>query len=541
MTSASSRVPPALSPFDPIEEFHTPFISGVPFGMQTDKPTESKGKAKDGARKPATTTPVYSYSGYKEKKVRVLYPNDQTVEYKLDYSTRDWYDHAKFCWPEIKDAIEVPVEHCQFTYDTPKFNPCVYTATKDYMNGRWGVSLHDSDRAWLASHPLSTDDGVPQADFMTCVHELVSVYDFAVDRVRVKAGSLLLGDHPMQWMLALGCNPFALVDHKTTNAEAAEKMGMTLEEANEMWRFEFHTEPLPGSIVGEKGWSNGNGVKTGYAGGHARYSAPRERGFGNWFGCIQLKRKNEVQYYHAPPSVEYIPRKGEAKLQISKITDPHGALIAIPRSGSTTAWDPVSPLIPSSPDSIGSKVGQAAVQAASLTPSSSAVTTKDDGPYQDGMDGDLNLFTKATAGSSTKGSSAVAPEADPFDKNIDNYCPFCTTAEKVEEMLYGGVICKSCHDELWSMGLTCNKCEQQFNSELYPEPIAYDAKTDSAEWRCPTCKESLFVPLDNLSDQQGVFETLTTLSCLVFMDQISSGRDEQEKVSRADFDLSSQW
>lgn len=528
------KVPPLLSPFEPVLEFHSPFLTGLPqkLNSKVGKSTPSSGKSTHSLTKPASKPAYghgsgYSYgSSYSKRQVRIRYPEGGSIVFDLDYSMRDWYDHAKHCWPEIEGMVEIPVKHASFSYDTPKFNACVYTATKDYLQSRWGISLHDTDRSWLARHPLATDDGIPQADFITCVHELVAPYDFMVDRVRVTTGSLMMGDHLNAWMMALGCNPFAMVDHKTTNAEAAEKMGMTLQEANELWRFEFGDDCLPGSIVGEKGWSGGNGVNVGNLGGHARYVAPRDYSNGNWFACIQLKRKEQVSYISDPPSVEYVPRKGSPRLQVGQTTDPNGVIIAMPRTGSSTAWDPVSPLIPTAP---GSSVGPAAAKEATkveavpplpVTRGPVHEPEADDDPFQ------LSAFFGPTDDAT---GSASSVSDDPFDDLGSNiFCAFCGTEEETDAMLYNGSICQSCHDELWTSGLACNKCEARFTKDSYPEPVAYDAATEEVEWRCPICHEGLFVPL-NAGSREEPFETLMSLSCMVFMEDIV----EQDAIEAA--------
>lgn len=526
MTSGA-KVPPLLSPFDPVYSFHSPFMTGLPQKLNSkvgsSKPTQSMTKS--------SYTPSSAYSSaYGKRQVRIRYSPESAVVFDLDYSMRDWYDHAKHCWPEVAGMVEIPVEHCKFTYDTPKFNPCVYHATKDYLQSRWGISLHDTDRSWLASHPLATDDGIPQADFITCVHELVEPYDFKVDRVRVVAGTLMMGEHINAWMMALGCNPFAMVDHKTTNAEAAERMGMTLQEANELWRFEFGEDCLAGSIVGEKGWAGGNGVKTGNLGGHARYVAPRDHSHGNWFGCIQLKRKDQVSYISDPPSVEYVPRKGTPRLMVSQTTDPNGVIIALLRSNSSYNWDPVSPMIPTAPGSNAAAAMTGTPPVVGAIPPLPVARGAEDVSEPEAED-DQFKFTGFFGPTDSDFGSTLSVD-DPFDKSDKTYCTFCGTEELVEALMYNGVICKSCHDELWDTGLSCNKCETTFNRDHYPEPVAYDSKTEEVEWRCPTCFEGLFVPL-NTSSRSEPFETLASLSCMLFMEEIAI-QDAAEAASAAE-------
>lgn len=540
-------LPPALSPFEPATKFLSPFKSGgIPSTIS--KGQHNSGKSTHSVHKPMGSPPssqgsnssVYS-SSYKQRQVRVMHEHGGSTVFNLDYSLRGWYDYGLYCWPEIAGLIEVPSKHCSFTYDTPKFNACVYNASDDYLQGRWGVKLHSTDKDWLASHPLATDDGIPQADFVTCVHELVAPYDFKVNRVRVAAGSLLLGDHMLKWMGALGCNPFAMADRKTTNAEAAKKMNMTLEEANALWRFEFHSDPLPGSIVGEKGWSNNasTGVKTGSFGGHARYLAPRAKSAYNWFGCIQLERSHLVSYLSEPPAVEYVPRKGEPRLQVSSITDVNGDVIAQPKSGSGYDWTPLSPLIPDEIKALADKSSKPSTPSTStpVTPMTPQQSTALE-PYRPGsrMHEDPDLFTGTDGGKSP--TSSVKKGTD----NGKNFCPSCTTHyDDGTEMHYGGLMCEFCHHQLWSMGLTCKKCKHTFSPSNPPEPVGYDPGKHEVEWRCPACHEGMAVDLANDS-QNEPWITLVSLSAMLYVDEMV--RAELLGLDAPDFDdlyLDKQW
>lgn len=238
---------------------------------------------------------------------------------------REWWDEAKKHYAPLEGSIVIPKACVEFSYESVKFNGCVFTATDDYMTARWGRKLHSSDRDWLAEHPLATDDGIPMEYMPTCIHQMLEPYGMAVSAVRIRRGTLAAGPQLQQFMDALGINPFAMIDRETSNAAAAKKLGMTEAEANKLWRVEFHDEPLIGcTIVGEKGWANSNGVSTGSMGGHSRYLAPRAKP-GNWSVSVQVAPAEAVEYLVPLVSPEYVPRKGAATPVLESIKIPDGS------------------------------------------------------------------------------------------------------------------------------------------------------------------------------------------------------------------------
>lgn len=241
--------------------------------------------------------------------------------FTVTWSYRDWWKCATHFYGEKDGECFIPLDRCKFSYGTVSFNACVYQASEDYIQARWGRKLHYTDKNWLAEHPYATDGGIPTEFTPICVQALVEPYGMGVSRVRLKKGSLAAGAEMQKFMIALGCNPFAMVDHQTTNKEAAEKMGISEEEANKFFRFEFHDEALPGSIVGEGGWTSTNGVQTGSGGGHARYLAPRDRA-NNWLVSLQLAPLEQIEYMAPIVLPEYVPRKGAPTLLMSDVLQP---------------------------------------------------------------------------------------------------------------------------------------------------------------------------------------------------------------------------
>lgn len=385
--------------------------------------------------------------------------DDGTVEgrWTIPYDCRGWWDIAKTIYPVTQeksaDVMRVPKAKCSFTYSDPPFNPCVYTGTNDYLQARWGRRLDDSDRQWLAKHPLSTDAGVPQEYTITAIHQLVAPYGMRVARVRLRTGQLVIGDQVMQWMLALGCNPMAMADRRTSNATAADALGMSLEQANALWRLEFSDEPLPGSVIGEKGYAQA-GVATGSFGGHSRYLAPRGRA-GDWTVSVQLEPDDRVEYLTTPPDPEYKPRAGVPTLTVSAILGPDDKLIAVKHGGT---WRAFSEMVSPSP----SVPATTPVAAPSSPPSPVAPTT---------------------------------PAAEPRFT-----CTLCQYSASVSLRYGTGLdICIDCVEAAWD-GLSCPHCHVEYGSTYpdVPEIVGYD--TDGVTYQCPKCKEEMLIDWDSTDD-----------------------------------------
>jgi hypothetical protein len=390
------------------------------------------------------------------RKIIVLSQDGTEQTFTVPYDIEGWFDIAAAVWPTVDHVMRIPRDHCTFSYGEPKFNACVYTAANDYMQARWGRKLDDSDRRWLAAHPLSTDGGVPQEYTATCVDQLVTPYGMRVSRVRLRKGSLVLGDSIMAWIQALGCNPFALADRSTTNAEAAERMGISVEQANALWRVEFHDDPLPCSIVGERGWTNSTGVSTGSFGGHARYLAPRGLG-GDWFVSIQLDMDTQVQYLVEPPSPEYVPRKGDSTLLVSAVTGPDGKLIA---EKVNYKWQPVGAVAAVLP----------ATTMPATTPVSYAPVPKS--RFDDDKDFD-----------------------DAFLRKGQEVCLFCgNDGLRVADLIPEADICFDCLEEAWET-FSCPHCKDSFHKIGPPSPLSFDDA--SYDWQCPSCKGEIAVGVDS--------------------------------------------
>lgn len=427
-----------------------------------------------GYHKPATA----------QKRIGVQYPNGVIDTYYLTWESDGWYPFGAEVYPEKDGQLLVPVDRCTFTYAEPKFNPCVFTATNDYMQARWGRKLDDSDRRWLARHPLSTDGGVPQEYTATCVDQLVGPYGMRVARMRLRKGSLVLGDSIMSWMISLGVNPMAMADRQTSNAEAAEKMGIPVEQANQLWRVEFADDPLPCSIIGERGWTNQTGVSVGSFGGHARYLAPRSRA-GDWFISLQLEPDDKVAYLTPPPNPEYVERKGDPTLIVQSIKRPDSdQQVAIKTA---TKWHrpgepPPTSVVVTTPSTTVLGSPPVVVPTFSPDPKHAARNWGDDlpDPVKDRAAFDAEVRKQLES----KEAEQAAEDEQVFQ------CSYCSTWSRESESYARLGICILCAEEAWQRR-PCPHCKTDLGLNP-PVPLQV---TDEYEYSCARCTETIVVPL----------------------------------------------
>lgn len=156
-------------------------------------------------------------------------------------------------------------------YRGPKPLMCGFHATKSYMNAMFGMSLDLDDEKFYETHPAVKPNGLPAAETLRVIQELIDPYGLRVSRVRLTPG-VSVPPELLLWFNHLGVNPLALSDRITSNAEFAEASGMDLGEVDKMFRLDFGEKPLKPGII----CTSGN-VGTGYGtvGGHAQYGGPR--------------------------------------------------------------------------------------------------------------------------------------------------------------------------------------------------------------------------------------------------------------------------
>ncbi len=453
--------------------------------LNKSKPTPDPWDAKN-MTQPASSTPKYnppSNTGYKgnsyaPKKIRVLYKNGMATIFTLNYELEGWYQYGKLYYPETDNILEIPEDRCEFTYAEPRFNACVYTATNDYMQARWGRKLDDSDRRWLARHPYATDGGIPQEYTATCVDQLVAPYGMRISRVRIRRGTLVLGDSVMDWIKSLGCNPMALSDRNTSNVDAAKITGLSEAEADAMWRVEFHEAPLPCSIVGERGWSNGNGVTTGFAGGHARYLAPRAQG-NDWFISVQLAPENEVSHLVPPPNPEYKPRNGDPTLLVSSIKLPDSdELVAIKtnykwhRPGETPTFNTV-PATTYSPPANSNANGYS-------KPPKTKIIVPDHLKNKRRKKGKGKLEKKISFDQQV----ALSLGGEKFQ------CGVCQCNRDPIDSFWTTTVCYGCVEDAWK-GSRCPHCKSSLGAT---PPMPNDIDGQAFEYECQRCQNIITVP-----------------------------------------------
>ncbi len=270
----------------------------------------------------------------------------------------DWFNLLMCHYPLVIDEanpasviVAVPVTAMAWETAAPvAFNACTFDAATDYMAARWGRRLHSTDKDWLARHPWSADSGVPMAATPMALHQLCEPYGYGVSRVRVRTGTTMTGEQLSAWMYALGVNPMAVLDSKTTNAEWAAANGMDAAAADAMFRFEFHDEPLAESVIGERGWSSTTGLNVGAQGGHARYLAPRGTA-GDWAISVQLAPRDGLFYLIDPTAPAYVPREGNKLPRLGGVVRPDGAPVGVMVQGSYYAPEniPTAPAAPAAP------------------------------------------------------------------------------------------------------------------------------------------------------------------------------------------------
>lgn len=377
--------------------------------------------------------------------------------WNVSKSDTDWWNAASEAYPPEDDRMLIPIDRVEFEYKTPRFNACTFTAAEDYVQARWGRKLHLTDKEWLASHPLATDDGIPTQHTAICLQALVEPYGLRISRIRVRKGTVVIQDTMAQFAQALGCNPFAMSDHATTNEEAIAKMGGAVDRAvaEQLWRFEFHDDPLPGSIIGERGWTNSTGVQTGAGGGHARYIPPRGKA-GNWVISIQLAPSEIVSYDTDVPLPEYVPRRGDGTLLLGSVKDPEGKPVAVRRYG------------------------------VYKTPAEVARLEAED----------------AARKSSSSSSSSPSTQSRGTNNSVKlSECAVCRKHKSPSSFEMGTEICFQCWWDAWK-GYACPHCKTKFSAGKEPEFIDRDAKQGISSFRCPstTCYKEFKVLDDKHKD-----------------------------------------
>lgn len=243
------------------------------------------------------------------------------------YYRKEWDLLRKYYGePDAQDIIRIPKANiAKFDTRTPLFMGCSYEATKDYLANQLGVSLHSTDRDWLALHPFAEEYGVSAVNLPSALHELVVPYGLGVSRIRYRRGLFLGGDEQANWMATLGTNPLALVSHAVSNEEAAAILGVSVEELNDQCRVDFTDQPFRPGVIGESGWTGGGTGGAQASFGHASYVAPRSKDKSStWSISLQFDRLERISYRQAPVLPAYVPRPAETTFFMSDLQRPDG-------------------------------------------------------------------------------------------------------------------------------------------------------------------------------------------------------------------------
>ena len=441
-------------------------------------------------------------SGMKDKSIVLLRENGDRMKFTLKYMDKEYFDVAKQHFPHTEDEVHIPEHFAHLTYGAPPFSPCVYTATTDYLQARWGRKLDDSDRTWLGAHPYAADGGVPREYMPTCVQQMLEPYGMGVSRINIRRGVLMVPASLFDWMLSLGCNPFAMTDHQTTNAEAAEKLGIPLAEANKMWRVEFSAEPLPCSITGEQNFSvpTGQTVKVGDKGGHARYLPPRGR-FNDWFISCQLDSLERIEYFVPTPNPEYVPRRGDPSLSLSSVRRPDGQLLAVSaKKGYTSYW-----MSPEEAQALAEELAKApATVTPPVTPTPQPVTTTVVGPRMQDLPvvrskNTIDVLKLPRLYSTPPNQEVMCPVSGCRTKHTFPKGQSMRYLEKHDALLLYEWLCFSCRQRFTTtIGSTTKKEYRKYLREgLNEKPIAPPVQSGGAGQQqtfpgwCPTCAKQM--------------------------------------------------
>lgn len=276
-----------------------------------------------GYTKPKAIGNILVYDAKNEQNIVAALELDEYDEWKYKLMVEHWGkpdDDGNFRIPSTA-VTEYRTGHLSF-------NPCTFDATKKYLSKLLGVGLDSEDEDWLRYHQFALAEGISDRKLPTALHQLTEVYGIGVSRIRYRKGLYLLDDEEqIRWMGLLGCNPMAVANHATTNAEAAEILQMPLDQIDRDFRVDFHDEPLRPSVVGEKGGSGIGQAGNFYSPGHARFLGPRATGYADWTISLQFARLEHIEYLLPVVLPEYTPRSPEKTFLWMDLLRPNGKRI----------------------------------------------------------------------------------------------------------------------------------------------------------------------------------------------------------------------
>ena len=203
---------------------------------------------------------IFKTTNYYLNKLKELFPNETSQE-KGDEIT----------------LLNVPRKYYRQKEFTRNFKPsmCGWHATQDFCQNILGIKLDRHDEKYYESHPLLQSEGLPMADTLRVIQETISPYELRIIRVRMMPG-VSLAQPLRDWQQILGCNPIALGDRTTTNAEFAEMAGVSYGDVSKEFAFEFGEDMLrPALAFQAPRFKADVGIGGVIIGGHALYVGPR--------------------------------------------------------------------------------------------------------------------------------------------------------------------------------------------------------------------------------------------------------------------------
>ena len=253
---------------------------------------------------------------------------DYEIKYKSDYDAwllsnlfkvrhnQNPLDEDKNCLPNTPNhdfiIIDVNEKDLTWTRSSRQVHECLPNAVNSFLSHWFGRSIDTDDKKWYANYGEKvTSDGCKENWTLTVTHQLLEPYEIGISRIFLPIGRGL-SPEMYTWMGRLGTNPDYVKDFTTTNEEYLEKLGLGLEQINQikdpkerigkletrktflnMFRFECIKYPIGPCIV-LSSW--GNATKISSHNGGASYSGPRSHEFGDWKIAIQLDWIKNLPY-----------------------------------------------------------------------------------------------------------------------------------------------------------------------------------------------------------------------------------------------------
>jgi hypothetical protein len=200
---------------------------------------------------------------------------------------------------EILDGdiyLTIKKEDARYSKTYRRVQTCVHDASKNFLEAILGKKMDSTDRDWYTNLAIVDESGAPHEKTLTVVQALLEPYGVGVSEVILPVGAVCNEEQRM-FMAALGCNPMAVSDRKTTNEEFFDMVGG---KNNGQYRFRF-AESIHGPAVIAEQYSTAMAHATG--GGHASYLPPRRRS-SDFKLAFRLDLLERIGYQSSPPVLD---------------------------------------------------------------------------------------------------------------------------------------------------------------------------------------------------------------------------------------------